>query len=247
VEKEESHLGGFAAFWTQCGARRPRSCGSPARFHWHRGHPAPLGFAMRTGRPSFFVFISAFNRTRKATGKGNSACGTEISGYSDTMNSLGQRARTQHTGTAFGTPACRHRFLSNGWNVQTKYNLANGTPTLTAVNTWGLDLSNSRQRAGGVGGLLTRASGETTHSYTYDGNGNVSELVTSAGTVAGHYEYGPFGQTTFQTVGNIEANANPITMALIMRNRRYQFGSTILLVRIVLRLLEVGGMKKKVI
>jgi len=125
------------------------------------------------------------------------------------MNSLGQRTCTQHTGTAFGTPSCRHRFLSNGWNVQPEYNLANGAPSLTAENTWGLDQSNSDQGTGGIGGLLTRTSGGATHSYTYDGNGNVSELVTSTGSVAGHYEYGPFGQTTFQTIGSSVASANP--------------------------------------
>jgi len=82
------------------------------------------------------------------------------------------------------------------------------TPPLFAVTTWGLDLSNSDQGTGGIGGPQTRTSGETTHSYTYDGNGNVSELVTSTGTVAAHYEYGPFGQTTFQTLGSIAANAS---------------------------------------
>jgi len=45
-----------------------------------------------------------------------------------------------------------------------------------------------------VGDPLTRTGDRATHSYTYDGNGNVSELVTSTGTLAGHYEYGPFGE-----------------------------------------------------
>jgi len=66
------------------------------------------------------------------------------------------------------------------------------------VNTWGLDLSTSRQGAGGVGGLLARTTSGATRSYTFDGNGNVSELVNSTGTLAGHYEYGPFGQKTAQ-------------------------------------------------
>ena len=90
-------------------------------------------------------------------------------------------------------------YVYDGWNVIAEYNLTSGSPALAAVNTWGLDLSNSRQGAGGVGGLLARATSAATLAYTFDGNGNVSELVTAAGSVAGHYEYGPFGQTTAQT------------------------------------------------
>jgi len=126
---------------------------------------------------------------------------------------------------------CRHCFLSNGWNVVAEYNLASGTPALTAVNTWGLDLNKSRQGTGGVGGLLARTSGWTSHSYaysyTYDGNGNVSELVTSTGTPAVHYEYGTFGQTTFQTVGSSAASANPYrfsTKPLDVESGLYYYG-----------------------
>lgn len=35
--------------------------------------------------------------------------------------------------------------------------------------------------------------------YTYDGNGNVSDLVDTNGTVRGHYEYAPFGGLTVMT------------------------------------------------
>jgi len=64
---------------------------------------------------------------------------------------------------------------------------------------WGLDLSETLDGAGGVGGLLwvRIASGPAsgTHFVTYDGNGNVWQLVSaSTGTETARYEYGPFGE-----------------------------------------------------
>ena len=64
---------------------------------------------------------------------------------------------------------------------------------------WGLDLSETLDGAGGVGGLLwiRMASGPAsgTHFVTYDGNGNVWQLVSaSTGTETARYEYGPFGE-----------------------------------------------------
>jgi RHS repeat-associated protein len=115
----------------------------------------------------------------------------------NTYDALGRRVRkTVRSGG--GTVTSDTAYVYDGWNVIAEYNLASGSPALAAVNTWGLDLSNSRQGAGGVGGLLARATSAATLAYTFDGNGNVSELVTAAGSVAGHYEYGPFGQTVAQ-------------------------------------------------
>ena len=76
--------------------------------------------------------------------------------------------------------------------------------------TRGLDLSGTMQGAGGVGGLLAvsfKTNG--THFAAFDGNGNVSALVSAAdGTTSANYEYDPFGQTIriTGTVGKL----NPI-------------------------------------
>jgi len=71
--------------------------------------------------------------------------------------------------------------------------------SLVRAYVWGLDLSETLDGAGGVGGLLWvrvntgRATG--THSVCYDGNGNVWNLVSAnSGTGTGRYEYGPFGE-----------------------------------------------------
>jgi RHS repeat-associated protein len=84
------------------------------------------------------------------------------------------------------------------------------TPTET-THHWGLDLSNTLQGAGGVSGLLhsktTTGETPTHHHYTYDANGNVSDLLIPTGTTHAHYEYDPFGNT-LTTTGPI-AQENP--------------------------------------
>jgi RHS repeat-associated protein len=64
--------------------------------------------------------------------------------------------------------------------------------------TWGLDLADSLDEAGGIGGLLVFADHEpatdTYHYPTYDGNGNVTCLVQSSGSPTALYEYSPFGE-----------------------------------------------------
>jgi RHS repeat-associated protein len=60
--------------------------------------------------------------------------------------------------------------------------------------------------AGGVGGLLSvtkHQAQSTTHYFpTFDGNGNVSEYLDAGGAVVAHYEYDPFGRTTFESGPN---------------------------------------------
>jgi len=61
------------------------------------------------------------------------------------------------------------------------------------------DLGRSLDGSGGVGGLLwVRLSGGPAagvHFVTYDGNGNVWNLVSAGtGTETARYEYGPFGE-----------------------------------------------------
>ena len=78
-------------------------------------------------------------------------------------------------------------------------NASNNVPVRTYV--WGLDLSETMDGAGGVGGLLWvtlhTGSGPAagTHFAAYDGNGNVVALsAASDGSETARYEYGPFGE-----------------------------------------------------
>jgi RHS repeat-associated protein len=114
------------------------------------------------------------------------------------------------------------KYLSNGWNLVCAYGaqtLTSGNPTLTSTYTWGLDIAeqNDASRsgsvepgstAGGVGGLLTvnrittsDATNAPTGIYApiYDGNGNVTGLISTSGTSVAHYEYGPFGEVVSVT------------------------------------------------
>ena len=67
-------------------------------------------------------------------------------------------------------------FIYDSWNFISEQTHQQ-TNTQTNFFTWGLDLSGSLQGAGGVGGLLSAVIGTTSVSYTFDGNGNVSELL----------------------------------------------------------------------
>jgi RHS repeat-associated protein len=87
----------------------------------------------------------------------------------------------------------------DGWNPVAEYTRPASTFVLQTSYTWGKDLSGSMQGAGGVGGLLAvqKYSGTTgTYLPTYDGNGNVSEYLSTTGAIVAHYEYGPFGEQT---------------------------------------------------
>jgi len=90
-------------------------------------------------------------------------------------------------------------YVYDAWNPVAEYT----GNTLKKTYAWGSDLSGSLQGAGGVGGLLAVtdqvAAGKPSYFPTFDGNGNVSEYLTSAGASVAHYEYDPFGRSTTAT------------------------------------------------
>jgi len=82
-------------------------------------------------------------------------------------------------------------FLYDGWNMIQELNAAG---VVQKSYIWGLDLSQTLQGAGGVGGLLSVVDNGETYHYLYDANGNVGQLVkASDGAIVAHYEYDPFG------------------------------------------------------
>jgi RHS repeat-associated protein len=122
-------------------------------------------------------------------------------------------------------------FLWDGWNLAAELT---GDLTPWRSYGWGLDLSQTEQGAGGVGGLLF----STEHNYspapatrftTYDGNGNVTSYrtgttlgSTAAGVTIAAYEYGPFGEIA--TTDGLHAGSQPFRFST-----KYQDGETGLL------------------
>jgi len=86
-------------------------------------------------------------------------------------------------------------YTYDGWNLLRERKTVGGT-SATKDFIWGLDLSQTLQGAGGVGGLLSVIlPGETPLETfaVYDANGNVTEYVNASGATVAHYEYDPFG------------------------------------------------------
>ncbi|MCP4346877.1 MAG: RHS repeat-associated core domain-containing protein, partial [Desulfobacterales bacterium] len=87
-------------------------------------------------------------------------------------------------------------FVYNGWNMICEITSENSQPATEKYYVWGLDLSQSLQGAGGIGGLIATLdnSASVVYYYFYDANGNVGQLANAAdGSIAAHYEYDPFG------------------------------------------------------
>ncbi len=91
-----------------------------------------------------------------------------------------------------------HAFLYDGWNL-IRETVATQQSTTTNHYVWGLDLSGTLQGAGGIGGLLAVIRDGTSYFPCYDANGNITDYVSTNGTVVAHYEYDPFGNKTVQT------------------------------------------------
>ena len=93
---------------------------------------------------------------------------------------------------------------------------SNNIPLVTY--TRGLDLSGTRQGAGGIGGLLALsdqkadASNPTNYFYHADGNGNIVALLNKKSEVVARYLYDPFG--------NLVAMSGPMASF-----NRYRFSS----------------------
>lgn len=95
-------------------------------------------------------------------------------------------------------------YVYDSWNLLAE--MGDASPS-SRYYVWGLDLSQTLQGAGGVGGLLailTPGSGFLTPAY--DANGNITDLVDADGNVVAHYEYDPYGNTIAQSGDQAEAN-----------------------------------------
>ena len=121
-------------------------------------------------------------------------------------DSMGRRMRETTWTWAQGAwqPDTTNLFLYDGWNLireRLSIRRPNGTwATATNLYVWGQDLSGTLQGAGGIGGLVGRATtGPATAPrtlYAYDGNGNVGQMISATnGAIMAHYEYDAFGKS----------------------------------------------------
>lgn len=105
----------------------------------------------------------------------------------------------QAAGSYAEQPSATLKFVYDGWNLLSELSSLN-TPVRHYL--WGIDLNGTLRDAGGVGGLLSEMSVVSGGNWlpTYDGNGNVINLVDVADiSVVGTYSYGPFGEVLHST------------------------------------------------
>jgi RHS repeat-associated protein len=89
-----------------------------------------------------------------------------------------------------GTMVSDNRYVYDGARITQERDGANN---VLREYTWGLD------QVGGIGGLLHLNQNGVDYSYLYEGKGNVTTVLDSAGAVAAAYQYDPFGRRRAQT------------------------------------------------
>ena len=86
---------------------------------------------------------------------------------------------------------------------------------VTRSYVWGLDLSQTLQGAGGVGGLLCsvhspQGGSAATYYATADANGNITDYIDESGAVSASFTYDAFGQVVSESIAQgLEPNAFP--------------------------------------
>ncbi len=83
-----------------------------------------------------------------------------------------------------------NRYVYDGWLVVA---VLDGDNEVLEQYVHGVDLSGTREDAGGIGGIL-QAVGDEVAYYHYDGNGNVISATDSNAVVMTRLEYDPFGR-----------------------------------------------------
>ena len=96
------------------------------------------------------------------------------------------------------------RYLYDGYRVIQE---RDGNNTVLVSYTRGLDLSQTLEGAGGIGGLLARTHPGSHHFYYHaDGNGNVTAIMNQSQTLVAQYRYDPFGSLISQSGTLADAN-----------------------------------------
>jgi RHS repeat-associated protein len=107
---------------------------------------------------------------------------------------IGRRVRKvvdTFSGSSWSTSETK-TWVYAGWNKLQESKTVGATTTVKSF-VWGLDVGQSLEGAGGIGGLLASVDATGANLFAYDGNGNVSELLLTGGAINAHYEYDAFG------------------------------------------------------
>jgi len=117
------------------------------------------------------------------------------------------------------------RYICDGYLVIQERN-SNNVPLVTY--TRGLDLSGTRQRAGGIGGLLARTDANGSIFYHADALGNITALMDGNENIVARYLYNPFGKLTgkwgpMAPVNEMEFSSMPWHDGIVFYPRRAYF------------------------
>jgi RHS repeat-associated protein len=131
--------------------------------------------------------------------------------YQDYMGTLWKRFDFVYDGLGRKKRTIEYSWSLGSWNYMTETRYVydgrrviqerNSSNVPTVAYSRGLDLSQSLEGAGGIGGLLARSHGYSggswgTHNYYHaDGGGNITALVNSSQTIVASYKYDSFGRT----------------------------------------------------
>lgn len=122
-----------------------------------------------------------------------------------TYDHRGRRVRKEVINAADTSQSYDRRFLYDGWNLIAEFEkpAQSAELQLSSFHHWGLDLSNTEQGAGGVGGLIMSAY-KNQFGYwqkyrpSYDGNGNIIVWTSNGGQLIEKRDYDPFGNMITQ-------------------------------------------------
>jgi len=156
---------------------------------------APAGIA---GAVDTLLKYDAENRLISVEPQAPAAGSTKVEFVYDYMSRRTAKKVSAYAGGAWSLQSTS-TFIYDGWNLICERNTAATTPV---YYTWGLDLSGTLQGAGGIGGLLARVKDGAAQQYTFDGNGNVAQLISSTGDIVAQYEYDPYGNGIVATGDN---------------------------------------------
>jgi RHS repeat-associated protein len=134
-------------------------------------------------------------------------------GYDYMNRRVSKTVSTNSTGSVFVGQATNY-YIYDGWNLVAVF-----TPSgaIQQAYGWGMDLSGTMTKAGGIGGLIGLAASGTNYFASYDGNGNITGLVNGVDkTTGGRYEYSAFGEL-LRASGPV-AKANPFRFSTKFRD-----------------------------